>query len=118
MQDLLKEWQHRLGLDDWHIVLKDNCSPNDMVLQSVSGECEKDEVNKCAVIRIISKKDYGERILPFDKEKVLIHELLHIKFWLLDESESHIQNRVVHQLIDDMARALVDAKRGNKNANI
>lgn len=118
MQDLLKEWQHRLGLDDWYIVLKDNCSPNDMVLQSVSGECEKDEVNKCAVIRIISKKDYGERILPFDKEKVLIHELLHIKFWLLDESESHIQNRVVHQLIDDMARALVDAKRGNKNANI
>ena len=118
MQDLLKEWQHRLELDDWHIVLKDNCSPNDMMLQSVSGECEKDEVNKCAVIRIISKKDYGERILPFDKEKVLIHELLHIKFWLLDESESHIQNRVVHQLIDDMARALVDAKRGNKNANI
>lgn len=115
MKDLLKEWQHRLGLDDWHIVLRENCSPNDMVLQSVSGECEKDEVNKCAVIRIISKKDYGDRILPFDKEKVLIHELMHIKFWLIENTENEMQNRVVHQLIDDMARALIDAKRGNKN---
>ena len=113
MQDLLKEWKYRLGLEDWRVVLRDNCSPNDMVLNGVSGECEKDEVNKCAVIRIIAKKDYGERILPFDKEKVLVHELLHIKFWLVENVESEMQNRVVHQLIDDMARALVDAKRFN-----
>lgn len=115
MQKLLKEWQHRLGLDDWYVVLKDNCSPNDMVLQSVSGECEKDEVNKCAVIRIISKKDYGDRILPFDKEKVLVHELLHIKFWLIENTGNDMQDRVVHQLIDDLARALVDAKRDREN---
>ena len=112
MQDLLKEWQERLGLQDWVIVLKDNCSPNDMALKDVQGETEYDEVNKCAVIRIISKKDYGNRILAFDKEKVLIHELLHIKFWLIQETENITQNRVVHQYIDDMARALVNAKRG------
>lgn len=111
MKKLLSEWQERLGLQDWHIVLQEDVSPNDMMLQSVSGECEKDDVNKCAVVRILNEKDYGSRILPFDKEKVLVHELLHIKFWLLDESESHIQNRVVHQLIDDIARALVNAKR-------
>ena len=115
MQDLLKEWQHRLGLDDWYIILRENCSPNDMVLQSVSGECEKDEVHKCAVIRIISKKDYGDRILPFDKEKVLIHELMHLKFWLIENTENEMQNRIVHQLINDMAKALVDAKKEQNN---
>ena len=116
MKKLLNEWKERLGLQDWCIVLKEDVSPNDMVLQSVSGECEKDEVNKCAVIRIVNEKDYGDRILPFDKEKVLVHELLHIKFWIIENTDNEMQNRVVHQLIDCMARALVDAKR-SKNGD-
>ena len=111
MQELLKEWQHRLGLDDWCIVLKDNCSPNDMVLKDCAGETEWQEVGKCAVIRIISKKDYGDRIVSFDKEKTLVHELLHCKFCLLGESGNDLQDRLAHQLIDDMAKALVSAKR-------
>lgn len=111
MNNLLREWQHRLGLDDWYIVLRQNVSPNDMVLQGCSGECEKDEVNKCAVIRIIDKKDYGDRILPFDEEKILVHELMHLKFWIIENTENETQNRLVHQLIDDMAKALVDARR-------
>lgn len=114
MNKLLKEWQNTLGLQDWQIVLETDCSPNDMELKDVQGETNYDEVNKCAIIRIINEKDYGKRILPFDKEKVLVHELLHIKFWLIQETENHTQNRLVHQLIDDMARALVSAKRGKE----
>ena len=110
-EDLLREWQHRLGLDNWHIVLKDEVSPNDMQLQGCQGETEYDTVNRCAVIRILNEKDYGDRILPFDKEKVLVHELLHIKMWFIYESDCDLQSKMVHQLIDDMARALVDAKR-------
>ena len=110
MDKLLKEWQHRLGLDDWKIVLKEDCSPNDMVLKDVVGETSFEEVNKCAVIRIITEKDYGDRIIPFNFEKTLIHELLHLKFCLLGESGNDLQNRIVHQLIEDMAKALVDAK--------
>lgn len=111
MQKLLKEWQHRLGLDNWHIVLEEDVSPNDMDLPMVQGETEYDVVNSCAVIRILDEKDYGKRILPFDKEKVLVHELLHIKMWFIYESDSDLQSKMVHQLIDDMARSLVDAKR-------
>ena len=110
MDKLLKEWQHRLGLDDWKIVLKEDCSPNDMVLKDVVGETSFEEVNKCAVIRIITEKDYGDRIISFNFEKTLIHELLHLKFCLLSESGNDLQNRIVHQLIEDMAKALVDAK--------
>ncbi len=111
MQKLLKEWQERLCLNDWYIVLKTNCSPNDMVLKNMQGETEWDEVNKCAVIRMINEKDYGDRIIPMDKEKVLVHELLHIKFWLIQGSDCDLQNRYVHHLIDEMACALVGAKR-------
>lgn len=112
MQELLKEWKERLGLQDWYIELVDNCSLNDMVLKDCAGETEWQEVGKCAVIRIISKKDYGSRILPFDKEKTLVHELLHCKFCLLGESGNDLQDRIQHQLIDDIAKALVNAKRG------
>jgi hypothetical protein len=111
MQELLKEWQHRLGLDNWHIVLEEDVSPNDMELPMVQGETEYDTVNSCAVIRILNEKDYGKRILPFDKEKTLVHELLHIKMWFIYESDSDLQSKMVHQLIDDMARSLVDAKK-------
>lgn len=114
MEKLLEQWKSILGLNDWNIVLEDGCSPYIMNLQNVAGETDFDELHKCAVIRIISEKDYGDRIIPFDKEKTLIHELLHIKFWFLDQSESIIQNRLVHQLIDDIARALVNAKRSKE----
>lgn len=111
MNKLLLEWQKTLNLSDWEIKLQENCSPNDMTLQGVQAETEWDEVNKCAVIRIIDEKDYGKRILPFDKEKALVHELLHIKLWWLQNSDCELQNRFVHQLIDDMAVCFIKTKR-------
>lgn len=116
MQKLLKEWQHRLGLDNWHIVLEEDVSPYCMKCGEVQGETEYDVVNSCAVIRILNEKDYGDRILPFDKEKVLVHELLHIKMWFIHEDDCDLQSKMVHQLIDDMARSLVDAKRFDKKS--
>lgn len=110
--DLLGYWQNILGLNDWTIALRENCSPNEMTLKDVAGETEWEEVSKCAVVRIISEKDYGDRILPFNFEKTLIHELLHLKFCLLGESGNDLQDRLVHQLIDDMAKALYQVKAG------
>jgi hypothetical protein len=54
-------------------------------------------------------------MIPFDFEVVLVHELLHLKFALLsDNSDCNIESRYVHQLIDEMARSFVDAKRFQK----
>lgn len=107
---LLREWQRRLNLGDWVIRIVPDCLPDDMGLENNSGEAEWVEVNKSAVIRIINPELYGERIIPFDFEKTLVHELLHLKFSLI-ESDNDLRNRVVHMLIEDMARALVIAKR-------
>lgn len=108
---IMQEWINRLRLNDWSIKVKFNCSPNEMILKDVCGETEWDEVSKSAMISIINEKDYGKRIIPFDEEKTLVHELLHLKFSLLGENENELQNRLVHQLIDDLAKALVEAKR-------
>ena len=111
MQKLLKEWQPRLDLTDWIIKVNENVSPNDMQSQDACGECIGDMVHKTAIINIMDEKDYGDRVIPFDKEKTLVHELLHCKFAMIDDSGNDIFDRYIHQLIEDLAKALVKAKR-------
>lgn len=101
----LKYLQKVLGLTDWKIILQDNCTPYDMANIDRIGECEWEEVPKVATIRIIDEKHYGERPLPFDYDKTLIHELLHIKFAMID-GVSRLHSRLVHQLIEEFARIL------------
>lgn len=111
MRKLLKEWQHRLGLDNWIIVLEYDCKPDEMELKDVAGESDWVEEHQCAIIRLLDEKYYGKRIKPFDKEKTLVHELLHLKFTFVWNNENVLEQRIVHQIIESIAEALVDAKR-------
>lgn len=107
----MKYWADRLGLGNWYIYFEENCSPNNMKLDACAGEAEWDVTGRNATIRIIDPKDYGDRIVPFDREQTLVHELLHIKFSMLDESGDPLRDKLTHQMIDDLAKALVRAKR-------
>ena len=116
VNDLLQEWKERLGLQDWAIAVRYNCKIEDMELEG-AGETDWNNINKCGTIKIISKEEYGsDRILDYDFERILVHELLHCKFGVIDITdrtyESHVADELRHQLIDDLARALVMAKRG------
>jgi len=115
MQKLLKYWQRKLDLMDWRIVLEDESPLCNFVLKNVQGETEWDTTNKFAVIRIIREEEYGKRILPFVKEQVLIHELLHIKFAMLWDNNTDIQNDLLHQQIESLARTLYEVHKQNKN---
>lgn len=108
---LLREWQRRLGLDDWRIKLVDNMKPEDMMLENVAGDVDWSESIKTARIEIMNPKFYGERIVPFDYGKTLVHELLHLKLCLVSDNVGEFQARYMHQIIDDLARAFVDTKR-------
>lgn len=111
LQDRLLFWKSLLGLTDWTIVLKTDCYSSEMTLQNVVGETEWSESIRAACIRIMSEDEFGDRIVPYDAEKTLVHELLHLKFCLIGESGNDLQDRLLHQLIDDLARALVKAYR-------
>lgn len=108
---LLQEWQNRLGLSEWRIKLVDNCTPDYMTSQNCSGCTDWRESIKTARIEILDPQFYGERIVPFDWEKTLVHELLHLKTSLVSDHVDDLQSRYMHQIIDDLARAFVDAKR-------
>ena len=114
-QDLLNEWKIRLGLQNWNIILRYNCEPSDLELQEASGETSYVSSTRAASIRILSEKYFGDRMLVYDFEEILVHELLHIKFAYLQNQngtyESKILQEKIHQLIEDLAQSLVMAKR-------
>ena len=110
---LFNEWKERLGLHDWRIKFYDNVKPEDMDMKNADGVSKYYEDLKIAKIQIVDPKYREEELFPFDFEETLVHELLHCKLALIDETgdEENLQSRVVHQLIDDLAKALVAAKR-------
>lgn len=112
---LMHEWQNRLGLQDWRIKLADHCRPEDMTLQDVSGDVDWTESTKNAKIEMLDEQFYGDRIVPYDYEQILVHELMHLKLSLVSDRVNDLQARYMHQIIDDLARAFVNAKRSGRN---
>lgn len=115
-EQLLAEWQERLGLQDWIILLRYNCVASDMSDENWAGQNDWDTINKTSIIKIISKEEYGnDRIMDYDFEKILVHELLHIKFarisFTTESYEGQIASDLRHSILEDLARALVLAKR-------
>ena len=106
--ELLEKWKRRLCLCDWTIKLCVNCKPEEMMMSGVAGCTEWTESSKTARIEIIDPEYYGERIVPFNFEKTLIHELLHLKLSFWCQNEDDVEDRVMHQIIDDIARAFVE----------
>lgn len=112
LNQFLKEWQKRLFLDDW-IIKARLVAPDEFTLENVCGENEFDITNKCCIIRIMEKKYYGNRVLKYCAEKILVHELLHCKYnWLVapDTMEGKYFDELEHSLLEQMAKSLIMAK--------
>lgn len=114
---LLEKWKRKLCLQEWRIQLKTYLRPEEMTMNGVSGCTEWSESGKTARIEIINPACYGERVVPFDFEKTLVHELLHLKMTFWCQNEDNVSDRLMHQIIDDLARALteVDGNEPEKN---
>ena len=112
----LRKWQQRLGLMDWHITLHRNVPKENMATDDSLACCTYQEVLKNARIQVKSVTDanndghgvYGRK--PDELQSVL-HELLELKFCLIRKDDDSTDDRIMHQIIDDIARALAEAER-------
>jgi hypothetical protein len=114
LKKCLDEWMQTLFLEDWIIKAK-VASPDEMELEDVCGENSFDIQNRCCVIRILDKKYYGDRVMKYCAEKILVHELLHCKYnWLSppDSMEGKYFDTLEHSLLEQMAKSLIMAKYG------
>lgn len=106
----LRYWQKRLLLCDWNIELKYPTFAQDMPIKDTFGTVNYSESTKHAKVFILDPDHYKEG--PWNIGKTILHELLHLKMCLLDESGNTLQDRIVHQLVDDLAWAFANAERG------
>jgi len=121
---LVTEWVHRLGLQEWDITVISDCTMSDIkkILgtdEAATGACEWCTLLKTAKVAILAEDEYPKMddsvqwMAKYDYEQTLVHELLHIKFSLLQDNieDGFIHDWFHQQCIEDMAKALVSAKR-------
>lgn len=105
-----KYWIPLLGLSDWKIVLKvvhqaDMCEEEERqgeVLYSLTG--------KQAIVKILDPADWNNDDFMQDMEKTLVHELLHLRFDVID-CKDKTSDKLMHQLLNDVSRWLVGVNR-------
>lgn len=107
-QALLEKWKRKLCLQEWRIQLVTHLRPEEMSAANAAGCTDWSEPIKTARIEIIDPDCYGNRIVPFDFEKTLVHELLHLKMSFWCQNDDNVSDRAMHQVIDDLARALTE----------
>jgi hypothetical protein len=106
----LREWQHRLFLDDWIIKINlVDCIDDE---ENCVGKVDYNREYLYANIRI--KKELNEDAIDTQcHEKVLVHELMHLVI-LQTENYEDIQNlywnEKQHQIMERMTRSLILAK--------
>lgn len=112
LESLLAEWQKTLRLRDWDVVVQLSRIFDMPVADSV-GLCTWLMPAKTATIRILDPADYDPAYVhPFDPEKTLVHELLHLHFAPFFPDGEAGENVAHEQAIESIAKALVTVKRG------
>jgi len=112
LQKSLKEWKKRLFLKDWNIKAVLVSTKENLKYWGLSTFS-----NKTAYIQIFTQdKSCKNRIAKYCAEKILVHELLHLKVEYKDISsikeKEKFKSRVLHESLEDMAASLVMAKYG------
>ena len=105
-----KSWQLVLGLTDWEIVWK-KCRREDFDSREQQGEVKYCSDIKQAIIKIMDEIDWDNPDFTQDQEKVVVHELLHLKFHLLDKVKGEIWDLIIHQYVEELAKSYVATKR-------
>jgi hemerythrin superfamily protein len=111
---LLNEWIRRIGLEKWTIYSTLDEIPSQMDNKDHAGEAEWHATEKIGYIRVLAKR-YHELDDKYDFERTLVHELLHLKFAVFWDNSEGFATSLLHQTIEKMASALVDAKRSGES---
>ena len=112
LEELCKEWQKRIRLQDWEISIK-FVKWHDLE-ENQRGNIGWEVKKKIAAIRIMAEDQFPpECSEPCDIEKTVVHELLHLHTitWNGDDADSAKCRSEEEQCVHILSCALVDLKR-------
>jgi hypothetical protein len=112
-EQLLREWQGRLQLQDWLLKVKIVRGNGLDLPVGVQGRCEWVLARREALIKLLNPIDWDPAITwPQDMEATLVHELVHVHLAPIDTFDiGSLQHTAMEQAVYALAHALVDAKR-------
>lgn len=112
LEALLFEWQNRLCLTEWEIVLK-IVRRNEFGDEDNQGDITYNKLSGQAVIRILDPVDWENDLFNQDMEKALVHELLHLMWYGFEpDDEESQENMLWHRRLETTAKIMVALKRG------
>lgn len=112
LNSYLEKWQKILRLDHWTIQAK-IVRAEDLSDQGNQGEVCSVVCTRMASIKLRDPIDWPSDCMgEYDMEEVLVHELLHCSFGILD-TEDEMRQNVQHQLLNDLAVAFIKTARGH-----
>jgi hypothetical protein len=113
----LKYYKQVLGLQDWEISVH-MVKQADFNSSTIDGSVWYELSTRIADIKILKKEDAVDRSRPYNQEEILLHELLHIKLGFNYDHLKGIALDILHQNIDDLARAIIKVKEDAQNAKM
>ena len=115
LQELCKEWQDRLRLNAWDIMVNLYRS-REFFNENCVGENTYEFKKQESTIRILDPVDFDPNTnFPQDMEVVLVHELLHLLFASFEPEDGTLQHDMMEQTIEQIAKVLVSLKREEKH---
>lgn len=109
--ELFKKWVKILQLETWDIRFQWCVCDRDMSMADSVGCTQYKHTSKQAIVQMLDPVDFDNDLFEYDYEKTLVHELLHLKFADLDDSGDALRDKMLHQMVEDLARSFMSAVR-------
>ena len=95
----LRSWQRRLGMDDWRLSIK-VVRQKDLD-KNTWGNAEWDPAVRTGTINVLDPMDYNLRggDLRLDMECTIVHELVHIQVSPFDAPDETVREEVVNRIM-------------------
>ncbi|BEU88684.1 hypothetical protein TAMA11512_21480 [Selenomonas sp. TAMA-11512] len=110
INELCKKWKEILKLNEWDIRV-DLGRPDELSEQDREGECFIELAKGEAHICLLDPKIPYNFTFPYDIEKVLVHELLHLSFAFFEPKDDPLRHDLWERLIEQSAKTLVRLQR-------
>lgn len=111
LEAFCREWQRRLRVQDWQVSIY---FVRGSEMSGKAGQCYTQFAKKQAVIRLTELADTEGWDYPYDIEKTIVHEVLHLVMAGVDpdSKKTGLELDMEEQVVDTLAVALIALKRG------
>ncbi|MBF1041752.1 MAG: hypothetical protein HXK92_08965 [Lachnospiraceae bacterium] len=111
VDDLCRKWQTLLRLRDWDIHVE-LFSAREFSEEDRQGEVFYDISTGQAIIHLLDVDAKLDTPFPYDLEKVLVHELLHLHFAIFEpEKEDSLRHDLWERTVEKMAQVMLRLHR-------